>query len=322
VDGLLRGDSQARSEYYSKMFQIGAMSPNKILAKENMNPIEGGDQHFVQLNMIPLEMAGEFAKESKDSDIDKKKEDKSYRSLASEYRAKSSILVRDRIAKQYYPLFQRAAQDIVNKEGLAVKGRINKQRKSRGNRDMQTWLDDFYRKMSAEIKSKIGPVIRSFSEAIQAAAAEEMGVDIGISDDLERFIDDYSTRYAERHTESSLGQLTVLLEDDLDALEVRVNEWVETRSGKIAQSETVRCSSAVYQAVAFSIGLGTIWRIRGPKTCPFCRSLDGKRVISGQSFVNDGDELNPEGAEAPMKIRGTKHHPGLHQGCDCYLSIG
>jgi len=150
---------------------------------------------------------------------------------------------------------------------------------------MQTWLDDFYRKMPAEIKSKIGPVIRSFSEAIQAAAAEEMGVDVGVSDDLERFIDDYSTRYSERHTESSLGQLTALLEENLDALEERVDEWKDRRAEKIATNETVRASSAVYQAVAFGAGLSTVWRIRGPKTCPFCTSLNGKRVSSGQSFV-------------------------------------
>jgi len=316
VDGLLRGNSQARAEYYNKIFQVAGIKPNEIRAKENMNPIEGGDESFVMLNMIPLSMAGQVAEENNQ---DPKKEDKNLRLI--EYRTKNSIMLRDRIAKQYYPLFQRAAQDIVNKEGLAVKGQINKQRKSRENRDMQTWLDDFYRKMPAEIKSKIGPVIRSFSEAIQAAAAEEMGVDVGVSDDLERFIDDYSTRYSERHTESSLGQLTALLEENLDALEERVDEWKDRRAEKIATNETVRASSAVYQAVAFGAGLSTVWRIRGPKTCPFCTSLNGKRVSSGQSFVNDGDELNPEGAEAPMKIRGLKAHPPLHQKCDCFLSI-
>jgi HK97 family phage portal protein len=312
VDGLLRGDSQARGEFYGKMFQVGALSPNKILAKENMNPIEGGDQHFVQLNMIPLNMAGEFAKENNEP----KKEDKAFR----EYRAKNSILVRDRISKQYYPLFQRAAQSIVNKEGLAVKGQINKQRKNRANSDMQSWLDSFYRKLPAEIKSKVGPVIRSFSEAIQAASADEMGIDVGISEDLEKFIDDYINRYSERHIESSLGQLSSLLKENIDLLEERVDEWEEKRADKIALNETVRNSNAIYQAVAFGVGLSTVWRIRG-KTCPYCTSLRGKRVATGQNFVNDGEELNPDGVNGPMKIRGLKAHPPLHQGCDCYLSV-
>jgi HK97 family phage portal protein len=297
--GLLRGDSQARGEYYNKLFQVGALSPNNILAKENMNPVEGGDQHFVQLNMIPLNMAGTFAQP----------EDKSLR----EFRAKSSILVR---AKQYYPLFQKAAQDIINKEGLAVKKQINQQRRKQGS--MQKWLDDFYRDLPKDIRSKLGPVIKSFSEAIEAATIDEIGVD---TESIEDFVNDYIDHYAERHVDSSLGQLTALLEEDLKALETRVDEWAETRAQKIATNETVRASNAVYQAVAFGVGLSTIWRIRGAKTCPYCRSLNGKRVSSGQSFVKDGEELNPEGAETPMKIRGMKAHPPLHRGCDCYLGI-
>jgi len=316
VDGLLRGDSQARAEYYNKIFQVAGIKPNEIRAKENMNPIEGGDESFVMLNMIPLSMAGQVA-ENKNSEP--AKNENTLRLL--EYRAKNSILLRDRIAKQYYPLFQRAAQDIVNKEGLAVKAQVNKHRKNRANSDMQTWLDDFYRKLPDYVRTKLGPVIRSFSEAIQAASAEEMGIDIGVSDELETFIDDYINRYSERHVESSLGQLTSLLEDDLEALEERVDEWKERRAEKIATNETVRNSSAIYQAVAFGAGFTTVWRNRGPKTCPFCKSLAGKRVARGQSFVNDGDELNPDGAEAPMKIRGMKAHPPLHAKCDCYLGI-
>jgi hypothetical protein len=37
------------------MFNIGALSPNDIRRKENENPVEGGDEHFVPLNMVPLE---------------------------------------------------------------------------------------------------------------------------------------------------------------------------------------------------------------------------------------------------------------------------
>ena len=306
VDGLLRGDSQARGEFYNKMFQVGALSPNNILAKENMNPVDGGDQHFVQLNMIPLNMAGTFAKEE---------ENKTLR----EFRAKSSILVRDRIAKQYYPLFQRAAQDIVNKEGLAVKKQINQQRKKQGS--MQKWLDDFYQKLPEDIRAKLGPVIRSFSEAIEAATIDEIGVD---TESIEDFINDYIDHYAERHVDSSLGQLTALLEEDIEALETRVDEWADEgkRAIKIATNETVSVSNGVYQAVAFTVGLGTVWRIRGAKTCPFCKSLNGMRITKGQAFVKGGTELNPEGAEAPMLVKRTTHFPALHQGCDCFLAIG
>lgn len=59
VEGLLRGDSEARGKFYNTMFQIGVYSPNDIREKEDENPVEGGDQRFVPLNMLPLEQAPE-----------------------------------------------------------------------------------------------------------------------------------------------------------------------------------------------------------------------------------------------------------------------
>ncbi|MCK9569984.1 phage portal protein [Candidatus Pacearchaeota archaeon] len=59
VTGLLRGDQTARSSFYTKQFSIGALSINEIREFENMNPIEGegGDKHFVPMNMTPAEFA-------------------------------------------------------------------------------------------------------------------------------------------------------------------------------------------------------------------------------------------------------------------------
>lgn len=55
VEGLLRGDSQARADFYTKMFQIGVFSINDIRELENQNSIgPAGDKHFVPLNMMPL----------------------------------------------------------------------------------------------------------------------------------------------------------------------------------------------------------------------------------------------------------------------------
>ena len=49
---LLRGDSKARAEYYSKLFAIGAISPNEIRRKENMNDSVDGDKYYVPMNML------------------------------------------------------------------------------------------------------------------------------------------------------------------------------------------------------------------------------------------------------------------------------
>jgi HK97 family phage portal protein len=57
---LLRADFKTRMEGYRAMFQTGAFSVNNILELEDMNPIapeKGGDTHFVNGAMIPLELA-------------------------------------------------------------------------------------------------------------------------------------------------------------------------------------------------------------------------------------------------------------------------
>ena len=56
---FLRGDMAARGEFYLRMRDLGAMSPNEIRALENLDPVPGGDVYLVPLNMTTLEKAGE-----------------------------------------------------------------------------------------------------------------------------------------------------------------------------------------------------------------------------------------------------------------------
>jgi len=323
VQGLLRGDSQARAEYYNKIFQVGGITPNQIRAKENMNPVDGGDESFVMLNMVPLSQAKDMQLPDDGPEKTPIPEKKAlFVDFFGEKRAKKmsdakSIQIRDRIQKQYAPLILDAATTIVNRESKAIKKKVESQ--TRSKEVVEDFLDDFYKEFPKYINQKMGPVLRSFMGAIADATNSEIQVDgINIDSEMQKYIEIYT----ERHISSSRGQMIALLEGSLDGLVTRADEWTEKRPEKIKTDEGVRASSFAFQAVAFGAGLSTVWRIRGPQTCPFCKELNGKRVISGQSFVKDGQELNPDGAENPMRINGTKAHAPLHRGCDCYLSIG
>ena len=58
VEGLLRGNSQARGEFYSKLFNIGVLSINEIRELENIPSIgAAGDEHYVPLNLQTAEQA-------------------------------------------------------------------------------------------------------------------------------------------------------------------------------------------------------------------------------------------------------------------------
>ncbi len=61
LDGLLRADTAARSQFYKDMWDRGVFSINDILSLENRNSIGAdGDQRFVPLNMVPLSAAGKI----------------------------------------------------------------------------------------------------------------------------------------------------------------------------------------------------------------------------------------------------------------------
>ena len=54
LEGLLRGDSKARAEFYTRMWQLGVFSTNDIRRLEELEPVDGGDVRYVPMNYAPL----------------------------------------------------------------------------------------------------------------------------------------------------------------------------------------------------------------------------------------------------------------------------
>jgi HK97 family phage portal protein len=55
TNALLRADIKAKGEFYRLMTDIGAYSINEVRELEDKNAIDGGDEHYVQLNKIPID---------------------------------------------------------------------------------------------------------------------------------------------------------------------------------------------------------------------------------------------------------------------------
>ncbi len=59
LSALLRADFQARMAGYATMLQNGIENINEVRSAEGLNPVEGGNEHFVQVNLAPVQnMAG------------------------------------------------------------------------------------------------------------------------------------------------------------------------------------------------------------------------------------------------------------------------
>ena len=63
LNGLLRGDSTARKEFYQAGIQNGWFSPNDVREFEDLNAIDNGDIYMVNGNMVPLNQLEESFKQ-------------------------------------------------------------------------------------------------------------------------------------------------------------------------------------------------------------------------------------------------------------------
>jgi len=48
----MRGSVKDRGDYFTKMYNVGALNPNEIRAFEELNPYESGNDYRVPLNMV------------------------------------------------------------------------------------------------------------------------------------------------------------------------------------------------------------------------------------------------------------------------------
>ena len=60
---LLRGDLQARKDFYTAMVYSGNMTRNEVRALEDMNPLEGLDEPLQPVNMQALSLANQLIQE-------------------------------------------------------------------------------------------------------------------------------------------------------------------------------------------------------------------------------------------------------------------
>jgi HK97 family phage portal protein len=58
---LYRGDMAARSNFYQQLLNAGVLSINEVRAKEDLNPVDGGDMHRVQVNQIALSQFEQYS---------------------------------------------------------------------------------------------------------------------------------------------------------------------------------------------------------------------------------------------------------------------
>lgn len=316
VDGLLRGDTQSRYDAYAKGKQNGWLSTNDIRRMENLNPVEGGDVYWVPLNMTEGRSVGMPEKRLA---VERSREERFQRSMGT----------RRRVMLSYRRVIEEAAGRIIRREAHDVLAGAKRIFKSRSYSDFEKWLDEFFEEHQIFILRALQETFFGFASLIAQEAADEVAFKDLSEERLAGFVRRYLEAYASRHIYDSRERIGRVLEkanieqgDPVAGLEAEFEEWEANRPGIIGKAESVRMNGAVSQFVYAAAGtMFLVWQTFND-SCPYCRSLNGKRVGINDVFLAMGEELMPEGAESALRVGHDVGHPPAHQGCDCMIGAG
>jgi HK97 family phage portal protein len=319
LEGILRADTKARSEFYRALWGIGAMNQDEIRERENLNPIEGGlgATYYIPLNMIPAgtePIASE--RDALDGDEARHVERRANPRRAAE--------ARRRIAHSFEATFEDAGRRVIRAERRDVMRLADVHlADTRSAADFSIALEEFYQDPSRLdfIRRTMAPAFSSIAQMLAEEARDGLDVDVG-EVVLAQMVGLLVGAFAQRHLASSHGQLRDVLARNLDepkaALAKRFDEWEATRPGKIARRETVEASGIVTREVCRRGGVQRLRWVSFGDTCPFCTSLDGKVVGIESEFARAGEQIDAKD-QAPLVVRSRITHPPIHQGCDCQI---
>ncbi len=230
VDGLLRGDTSARSEYYVKMIQNGVYSPNDVLEMENKNAYPGGDKHFIQLNMQTVESIGSvraIKAEIKTVDTHAGKTDKRNKSI------------KDMVANSYRPLFLNAFIRIINREKTDITKILTKENY---NGELEKFMD----KHNGFVGEQLKPCVFSFVEALTCYTSLT-GPGAGIFSD--EYLMDLSSRYI------------LDLADKIDSLKQDIDSFTKYLEDKPEEISGIEIKSIVAAFDKYVKKTGAMWNI-------------------------------------------------------------
>jgi HK97 family phage portal protein len=321
VDGLLRGDFESRNKGYSQAVLGGWLSRNDVRRLEELDPVDGLDEYLVPSNMMTSDQASQG---QVDQEPPPAPPANGQRSLPSHETRDASFAERDKLYERFVPAIKQAADRIVQREAKALKSAVKKNFRNRSKSEFQAWVEEFYSTMPELIRTQMDPVFTAYGLSASDIASGETGSPAD-TDKVRSFISDYGTTFADRYVGSSRGQIEQILSDSEtpeDDLDQRADEWAGTRSDKIAGNESRRLFNGVATTVFFAAGFGARWTIRGSFTCPYCQTLNGSVIREGEPFARKGGRIFPGGDHEPMTLKSTFHHPPLHRGCDCTVTIG
>lgn len=360
VDALLRTDLKTQNDALRVAVGQPWMSVNEARDLKELQPLEGEQYNEVALplNMAnpggdpgltpdgttppaPPQAGGNAPAQDGDADTGQRSA-REYRNagrsgyVSAEKRASKASAIKARVGLRdvFEPLITDAAGRQMRAEIRELNKIVEKHLGTRDASSLGAALEKYYRNNPAyakAIEKILGPVMRSYANAVAKAAGAEMGQD---PPNLGDFIDNYTKGFTARQADSHLGQLLQLAnesDDPYDAINLRLKEWGVGRAGgmgktaaeKLGGREAIQFGDAVAREALRRMGVKELVWIANSSACPICEELDGSVVGIEEGFVEASGEIDPADDEvSALQVYSRVLHPPLHNGCACMLAAG
>lgn len=280
LDGLLRGNIQARFSAYQTGFGLGAFSTNDILKLENRNQIgPAGDQRFIPLNLGPLTLAGVAGGD----------EDRSAHAAA---RRKLIVTARQNVDKVFAGMFIDASNRCVKAEAAKLSRLFSGFERSRDKTKLGAELLKFYEGQSEKLIRTFSPVVSAYFEATSSVIFAEIGsTDLPESADEEKrklssFIAE--TWMLESHRSLDL----VLASEDDHKLSRAITElskrWAESRGCNNGDQIVQQIGNQIARSLYDHHGYRSELVVDGLCSLEGCKIHDGIVAEPGKAFEATG----------------------------------
>jgi HK97 family phage portal protein len=322
VDSLLRGDTAARYAAYAIGRQWGWLSANDVRDRENMNPVPGGDDYLVPLNMVPAGRSAPALQTAAAARVSRMA-----RLLAGRQ------AVRESLAERWGTKIQESDQEVADLEAKKVAALVAEHlTPERGRHRSLAGFLAALRLLYADdgpIMERLSelwvPLMTAFADDVAVQAAEEVAHEDTV--DLSVWAQAYALSHAQYQVSSSYGQLRNVVdktegtpEDIAEAVVERLAKWQAERPEQTARWESAQLPNAAARETWKEAGVSKVqWVARGSKNCPYCQRLDGAVREIEAPFVAKGEEVEGEAEGETLTAKRDTFHPPVHPGCDCQV---
>jgi HK97 family phage portal protein len=247
-----------------------------------------------------------------------------------EERAANTATSRRRQMNQHLELFEDSATRVLNRELVEIRKAIKRFLDKGDVEGFRNWLMAFYEELRGKIPDYYLALMKSYSKVMMQSVADELkqAEPEPLDQDMIDWINGYLEIFAEVYTNLNNGRMIELVdEEDADAekiksnVEKRLEDWEETKAQTTALRQVFEAGNALVVLGFIRGGVETLqWSATG-KSCPYCKSMDGRKIKVGQFYFDKDEELKVEGQEPFLISRKISHGP-LHGGCDCVTVAG